>query len=290
MTKGGVMIGSTESTRSSFLCRNCVRVAISAKASPRPVQATAQATASASVFHATPQRVPPPMQPSPQILAVNKRSVNAPREKPPSVPSTAESRILMTGKNVNTATSTATVTTLPATKPSPLKNPRKASPSANSIANAVMTSAAPRPMPYWLPAAPNRLPSNSKAKPRGPIAKPCPSVHATPAEPTASSRLPWARRGSPGSSASAAAARSNATGQSQARPCSVAWSTPGAASREANAATQAGDSTDPCSMYQGTSRNPAAPTASQASRGCRGPRIVSGVRGAEQGHRGRAAG
>ena len=57
MTNGGVMIGSTVRMRSSFLCRKSVRVAMSAKARPSEVQPVAQSSASASVFQATPQRV-----------------------------------------------------------------------------------------------------------------------------------------------------------------------------------------------------------------------------------------
>ena len=43
MTNGGVMIGSTDSTRSDFLYRNPVRVTINANASPSVVEITAQA-------------------------------------------------------------------------------------------------------------------------------------------------------------------------------------------------------------------------------------------------------
>ena len=68
MTNGGVMIGRTESTRSARFQRNRERVTMSAKASPRAVQPSAQSSASTSVFHATPQRVAPRTQPTPQIL------------------------------------------------------------------------------------------------------------------------------------------------------------------------------------------------------------------------------
>ena len=59
MTKGGVMIGSTVSTRSVFLKRKPVRVTISAKARPSTVVPAPQHSARNSVFQATPQRPPP---------------------------------------------------------------------------------------------------------------------------------------------------------------------------------------------------------------------------------------
>ena len=62
ITNGGVMIGRIVRMRSSPLCLNPVRVAISAKARPSAVQPAAHRNASMSVFHATPQRVLPAMQ------------------------------------------------------------------------------------------------------------------------------------------------------------------------------------------------------------------------------------
>ena len=55
MTKGGVMIGSTVSRRSSRLARNPVRGDSSAKASPSTVEPSPTAMASSSEFHAVPQ-------------------------------------------------------------------------------------------------------------------------------------------------------------------------------------------------------------------------------------------
>ena len=77
MTKGGVMIGRTDSTRRNFLNRKLVRVTTNANARPSAVQATAQAVARSSVFQATPHRVEPVMQDTPQIFSVNKRARNA---------------------------------------------------------------------------------------------------------------------------------------------------------------------------------------------------------------------
>ena len=115
------MIGSTDSTRSTFLYRNVVRLAISAKMRPRPVQALAHSTARSSVFHATPQRVEPTTQPMPQIFCVNRRLKKAVADSASWASWTAEIRMRKTGKNVNTPTSVATATTLPATNASPLK-------------------------------------------------------------------------------------------------------------------------------------------------------------------------
>ena len=55
MTKGGVMIGRMDSTRSSGFIGMRVRSATSAKARPSSVVSTPTSVASATVFHATPQ-------------------------------------------------------------------------------------------------------------------------------------------------------------------------------------------------------------------------------------------
>ena len=70
ITNGGVMIGSTVSTRSARLARKSVRVAISAKARPSSVVPAPTRTASSSEFQATPQLTRLCRQASPQILAV----------------------------------------------------------------------------------------------------------------------------------------------------------------------------------------------------------------------------
>ena len=137
------------------------------------MERTAQRLARINVFHATPQRVLPVMHDIPQIFSVNSRLKNAASEKAPSLSCTAWMRIFNTGKNVKAVTSSVTVTTLPATNASPLNKPRSASPSENSIANAVATSVAPSPMPYWPTASVPSAFSDSNAKPRAPIAKPC---------------------------------------------------------------------------------------------------------------------
>ncbi len=94
---------------------------MSANARPSAVENTAHSTARISVFHATPQRVLPTMQPMPQIFSVNRRVKNACSDTAPSLFCTAWIRMVSTGKNVNTTTSSATMTTLPATNASPLK-------------------------------------------------------------------------------------------------------------------------------------------------------------------------
>ena len=98
-----------------------MRVTISANASPSAVQPAAHASASSSVFHATPQRPPPARHARPQIFSVVTRATNAAGAKTPSLFSSACTRIVATGKNVNTATSAPTATTPPATNASPLK-------------------------------------------------------------------------------------------------------------------------------------------------------------------------
>ena len=50
------------------------------------------------MFHATPQRVLPAMQPMPQIFSVNRRATNAGSENAPSLSCSAWIRILSTGK------------------------------------------------------------------------------------------------------------------------------------------------------------------------------------------------
>ena len=59
ITKGGVMIGSTETIFSSRGKGNRVRVAIKAKARPSAVLRTPTTTAKASEFQAAPQLRPP---------------------------------------------------------------------------------------------------------------------------------------------------------------------------------------------------------------------------------------
>ena len=84
MTKGGVMIGSTVSTRSAPLKRKPVRVAISAKARPSAVVPTPTSTARNSVFQATPQRrlareaVEPPDRAVEELRRGTRRARSAP--------------------------------------------------------------------------------------------------------------------------------------------------------------------------------------------------------------------
>ena len=71
MTKGGVMIGRIDSTRSSGFIGMRVRSATSAKARPSSVVSTPTSVASATVFHATPQLRPPVTQSRLQIDGLN---------------------------------------------------------------------------------------------------------------------------------------------------------------------------------------------------------------------------
>ncbi len=261
------MIGSTDSTRRNFLYRNCVRVTTRANARPSAVQPIAHAIASSSVFQATPQRVMPAMQPSPQIFSVNRRAGNAARANSPSLSWMACTRILKTGKNVNTAMRIAIATTVPATKASPLKRPRSARPSDRIMAKAVAVRNAPRPMPYCrAESGPNTSVSTAKFQPAGPIANPCTRTQAKPVAPIAIRPLARAARSRRGASNAAAAASSTNRGSSQARPCRSACSNAGALSLCDQLRSQATPSTVSCSAYHGRRRRPVAPTISQATR------------------------
>ena len=68
MTKGGVMMGSTVSTRSVRLARKPVRVTTSANARPRIVVESPTSTAIHSEFQATPHVTDRARQSSPQML------------------------------------------------------------------------------------------------------------------------------------------------------------------------------------------------------------------------------
>ncbi len=84
MTKGGVMIGSTVSARSTRLPGMPVRRISRAKARPSRVVTTPPSTARSSVFQATPQLVPAVTQPRPQIEESKKRSKKAESARRPS--------------------------------------------------------------------------------------------------------------------------------------------------------------------------------------------------------------
>ena len=101
MTNGGVMIGSTDSTRSAPLNRKPVRVAISAKARPSAVAADADEDAEEQRVprHAAAQ-LPAKAVEAPD-RAVGELGHELAGAKPPALSCTALARIVETGKNTN---------------------------------------------------------------------------------------------------------------------------------------------------------------------------------------------
>ncbi len=85
------MIGRIVSTRSALTRANRVRVAISANARPSVVQPAAQSSARSTVFHTSPQRPRPAMQPIPQSFSANRRVGSARSANAPSRSCAAES-------------------------------------------------------------------------------------------------------------------------------------------------------------------------------------------------------
>jgi hypothetical protein len=153
MTKGGVMMGSTVSTRNALVAENGVRVATSAKVRPSAVVLVPTRRPRNRVFQATPQPIADVRQSSPQISRLENFAQNSPGARAPLLSWTAATRIRATGKKTKTTTSAITTPIPPATKRSPLKNPFDASPMQNSISSAVTTTRAPMPIPGWPPTA-----------------------------------------------------------------------------------------------------------------------------------------
>src|SRR5919106_1267401 len=128
ITNGGVMIGSTVSTRSGRFARKSVRVAISAKARPRRVVPAPTRVARDSEVPATPHPTLPCRQPSPQILSSNSLARNTGGANLPSLSWSALARIWVTGKKMNAATSAMISPIEPTTNTSPLIAPLAAMP------------------------------------------------------------------------------------------------------------------------------------------------------------------
>ena len=147
MTKGGVMIGNTVMTRSSDLRRKAVRVAISAKARPSAVEPRPTSRASRMVFQATPQEMPPPKQPSPQIELSVILATNRAGAAWPSLSVKALTRIFATGKKTKSAMRVATTPIDETTNASPRHQPSPAAPWQASSRQAPATISAPMPMP-----------------------------------------------------------------------------------------------------------------------------------------------
>ena len=160
MTKGGVMIGSTVSSRIARFAGKAVRVTISAKQSPRIVAAVAVEVASASVFQKTPQFTGPARQERPQILRSNSRSaMAAPTPRSPRGVNIWDS-IVSTGQAVKMIMDATSIPTAPATKRSPLNSPRSASPSVSITRQPMKARLPPRPMPNCRsPSSPKRASS-----------------------------------------------------------------------------------------------------------------------------------
>src|ERR1700686_1169346 len=99
------------------------------------------------------------------------------------------------------------------------------------MVNAVPDSAAPQPMPYWLPASGPRAPlRDSNDQPCAPIAKPWASRYAKPDAPMARSTLARASLDSGTRRNAAAVANRTPIGRSQVRPYFRAWTKAGALS------------------------------------------------------------
>ena len=212
------MIGSTVSSRSAFLARKPVRVAISAKATPSAVAAVAVVVASISVFQNTPQLTLAVTQDRPQILRSATRSTSAAGQARASRGVNICDSIVSTGQPVKMMIDPASSPTAPATKRSPLNRPRRASPSVNRNRKPVVARAPPRPMPNWRsPSSPKACSSHGQDQPCTPIANPCRTIAASPSPPPASSS-PARRVIAPGTATASAAM----TGQNQKRPCAMA--------------------------------------------------------------------
>ena len=191
ITKGGVTIGSTVSTRSVFLKRKPVRVAISAKARPSTVVPAPQHSARNSVFHATPQRPPPDRQRRLQIFAAASRSSSSAGMKAPSPSWKACDRMRRIGQAVKSRIEAATAVMAPATKASPPNAPRNARPIASSDSSATSTTAPPAPMPTCrLSISPNSASSQAAVQPRRPMPKACAANRTRPMAATRTSSVP----------------------------------------------------------------------------------------------------
>ncbi len=133
MTKGGVMIGRSVSTRSVCLWRKPVRTVRRAKARPIAVAPAPTRTARNTVFQATPQRTPVVTQPRPQMEGLSSLSISNTGAQAPALSCSALASMVRIGKNTKSAISATTSAIAPTVKASPRQYPRAANPRAASI-------------------------------------------------------------------------------------------------------------------------------------------------------------
>ena len=230
ITKGGVMIGSTDSARRSGLAGNAVRVAISAKARPRTVVPAPTRTARNSVFQATPQRSGPSRQSRPQIdrfASLSRKTAGA--SAPPSSRTALESTVT-TGQKTKTTTRPITRPIVLVRKASPFMKPRAARPWQRSTRNARQRRNAPSAEARL--AGPGGAEERSRARP--PTSRdgrwPSPGGRSTRDRPLPPATSTVAARGSSFGRRHARNGRrsGNAVGRSHGRPWTRPWSKAGA--------------------------------------------------------------
>ena len=132
MTKGGVMIGSSESRRIGPFSGRPVRSATRAKARPSRVESRPTTTASASVFQAAPQLPAPVRHSRPQIERSVNLAQNSAGAKLPWLSRTAEMSTVITGQNTKIRMAPRMSRMAPSTKASPRHQPWRARPMAAS--------------------------------------------------------------------------------------------------------------------------------------------------------------
>ncbi|HZJ71630.1 MAG TPA: hypothetical protein VFF36_11925, partial [Planctomycetota bacterium] len=106
ITNGGVITGSTASSRPTRRSGSRVRVTSRASASPSAVLPAAHSVASSSVFHAIPQLRAEPRQASVQIFSAVSRAPSAARLGPPGAWTAAPST-RVSGHSTNRPSSSA---------------------------------------------------------------------------------------------------------------------------------------------------------------------------------------
>ena len=142
ITKGGVMMGSSDSDLKKRLNGSEVRTITSAKARPSRVLRKPTVTASANEFHAAPHCPRPSRQPRRQILGSTRRSAKAASAEPSSERSPANS-ICTTGSSTNSPTSATISPSVPATKGSWTMRPLADRPQVSMNRKAVPHRSAP---------------------------------------------------------------------------------------------------------------------------------------------------
>ena len=259
------MIGSIASTFSGRASRCEPRSAYKAISAPSTVVPVAVISASASVFHATPQRTPPATQPRPQMRSCPSRSASTRADHAPSSSTNAPIRLLPTGSATNSSSNATDSTTAPATNRSPRNRPSRASPAPSSMTSTSTTQAPPSPMPNCPDGnAPNSPCSHANDQPRSPIANPAPSTPTSPATAAVASTRPCARplgSHAPTSASSSAAPPLHSHGL----PCRSACSSALAVSGPANTPASACHSVRSCGKYHGSSAHATNPDPAQAN-------------------------